>query len=232
MKKLLVLFCACCTVGRLFAAVPELEALVPAATGYEKIAVFNPLEWHRNGYVQNDAAKFKSAPVRVGYLLILTGASGEKQWVFAAMNGFAGAAAAADYLVPAQDGKSWQCFVEDLEVASNVAGVATGRFARGNVEIWNNDYFGNNSLKIPGAADNRIDFGDTRSPGGSYGSFQIHNFEKLQTVLSFSNFKAGAHCDLGIGNNPQEGGQPDWTFSGAGRNWQTAQLFIVGQFAK
>lgn len=231
MNRLLSWLCLCCTAAALFAAVPELETLVPAATGYNTIASFNPLTWRSKGYDFDVSERISEAPKRVGFLLVLTGESGEKQWAFASMKAFEGATSAADYLVPGAEGRIWQCYVENLEVASNVPGVATGRFVRGNVEIWGTDYSQGNSRKIPGASDGTFDFGDT--PGnrqGGYGSFQIHNFEKKQTIISFSNFSAGKSCDLGIGNCPS--GNMDWTFSGAGKNWKSAQLLIVGQFDK
>ena len=84
-----------------------------------------------------------------------------------------------------------------------------------------------NAKQIPGASDKTFDFGDRKSADGSYGSMQLHNYPEKQTVFSFSNLRAGANCDLGIGNNPS--GNPDWTFSKSGNKYKSAELFVVAQ---
>ena len=207
------------------AEVPELLKLVPEAKGYELIAKLNPLNWKAKGYAVNNTAKLSGDLTRVGYLLVLTGKDGKTSWVFTSMDAFA--KTADQVIVPTRKSKAYQCYVNNLEVAGNVAGLKTGKFDKGNIEFWGTNYGGNNAKKIPGAAQT-YDFGDQAVGNGNYGSMQVHNYLQKQTVFAFNHMDVNASCDLGIGNNPK--GQPDWTFSNAGKNYKNAELYIVGQF--
>ena len=71
--------------------------------------------------------------------------------------------------------------------------------------------------------------GDTRDPGGSYGTMQIHNHAtgSAQTLIAFNKWNDG-NSDVGVGNdNNNDGGQPDWTFS----NSFASGLFVAETFA-
>lgn len=210
------------------AEVPELLELVPEAKGYELIAKLNPTKWNREGYQIDRTEELAGDFKRIGYLLKLTDKQGKLQWAFAAMDAFTSDPAAAG--VPTPEAPAFQTYVENLEVAGNVEGLKTGRFEKGNIEIWGSNYGGQNAKQIPGAT-GKFDFGDAKAGNGNYGSLQVHNYLEKQTVIAFNNFNAGPNCDLGIGNNPSTDpkANPDWTFSGAGRNWQNAELFIVAK---
>lgn len=209
------------------AEVPELLELVPEAKGYELIAKFNPLRWRADGYQTDRSEQLSGDLKRIGYLVKLTAKNGETSWVFASMDAFTQVPALAG--VPSPDSQSFQQYVTNLEVAGNVAGVKTGKFEKGNIEIWGLNYGGNNAKNIPGAT-GKFDFGDSIATNGAYGSFQVHNYLEKQTVFAFNNFNAGPNCDLGIGNNPNEKGNPDWTFSKAGSKYKTAEIYVVGKF--
>ena len=56
---------------------------------------------------------------------------------------------------------------------------------------------------------------------------RVHNTAEKQTVFAFNNFNAGKNCDLGIGNNP--GGNPDWTFAGNAKKYNSPEIFIVAK---
>jgi cephalosporin-C deacetylase-like acetyl esterase len=218
------------------AEVPELTALVPGATGYELIAKVNPLEWSSRGCVVDRAEQLGGDLKRVGYLLKLTDQKDRLSWVFVAMDPFTPEISKLGVPTPGSD--VFQDYVTNLEVASNVASLKTGSFPKGNVEVWGCNYGGTNTKKIPGA-NGGLDFGDAPDANnkGSYGSLQIHNYLEKQVVFSFSNFNAGGTCDLGIGNNTEfparHGGSqtpnPDWTFSGSGKSYKSAELYIVGR---
>lgn len=208
-----------------YAEVPELTALVPEATGYELIARCDPRAWAKAGYQTDNTETLAGDLKRVGYLLKLTDQEGNLSWVFAAMDPFTDTIA--DIAVPASGGNAFQDYVNNLEVFSNVPGVKTGKFEKGNIEFWATNYVAANAKQIPGASDKTFDFGDRKSADGSYGSMQLHNYPEKQTVFSFSNLRAGANCDLGIGNNPS--GNPDWTFSKSGNKYKSAELFVVAQ---
>ena len=208
------------------AEVPELLELVPEAKGYELIAKLNPTRWAADGY-QIDRTEMLSGDLkRVGYLLKLTGNDGSMKWVFTAMDPFADTAV--KVAVPYPGSPTFQTYVTNLEVASNVEGVKTGTFEKGNVEFWGCNYAPGNRSKIPGASDKSFDFGDTPTGEASYGSMQVHNFQEKQTVFAFNKLRENRNCDLGIGNNPQ--GNPDWTFSSSGKNYKNAELYIVGKY--
>lgn len=57
---------------------------------------------------------------------------------------------------------------------------------------------------------------------------QVHNFQEKQTVFAFNHLGQNQNCDLGIGSSPQ--GHPDWTFTASGKNYSSAELYVVGQF--
>lgn len=171
---------------------------------------------------------------RVGYFLYLKPKNGGEQFVFVTMPPLDPNLAKLG--VPAKSsGARFQKQVSDVTVFSNVSGIETGTFADGfNVEFWDCNYAAPNAAGIPGANDQKFDFGDQMSTANSpgYGSLQIHNFAKKQTVLAFNNFAAGTGCDVGIGNNPAGNdnpagnNNPDWTFSKSAQNYSGGQLMI------
>jgi len=100
--------------------------------------------------------------------------------------------------------------VAGMNIFSNAAGVQTGAGLNGNLEFWSTNYIAANSASVPGASSSTYDFGDQPSPG-QWGSMQIHNPSKGQSLISFNHWgdSGGATLDLGIGNRPT--GEPDWT---------------------
>lgn len=178
-------------------------------------------------YDIDNSAKITDKIQKVTYLVKLVAKDGKVSWVSAAMAPFT--QNAAQLGVPVKSANAvFQTFVKELEVLSNVPGVQTGKIGNGNIEFWSDNYGQGNNKKIPGANDRAYDFGD--QCGGSkvgYGSMQIHNFNARQTIFAYNNFAAGSKADLGIGNQPVN--NPDWTFSGAAKNYQEATLYV---FAK
>ena len=213
----------------LSAAVPELEKLVPDAKGYELIYQFSPIAGVRSaGYKQDNSDALSGTLKRIGYLLKLTDKQGKETWVYAEMDPFTQDL----YKVGVPNASSGviQTYVNNLKVASNVPGVATGTFEKGNIEFWQGNYGGGNGQKIPGAS-GKYDFGDApdRTNNTGYGSMQVHNYLKKQTVFAF-NSHGTPNCDLGIGNNPNPKGHPDWTFQPTGNKYKSAEMYVVGKF--
>ncbi len=207
--------------------VPELKNFVPAY-------IFDPTNpkmsdgGKKMTYAIDYSPDFAGKKIkRVAYYLALTPNEGEAQYVFAAMDTFS--PNVRELGVPAFDvGKRFQQNVKNLVVKSNVPGVENGTFAEGNIEFWECNYGKENRTKVPGASEQAYDFGDTvasdrRDVG--YGSMQVHNFEKKQTVFSFNNFRSGKNADVGIGNQPK--GEPDWTFSGSAKNYKNGVMIIA-----
>ncbi|MDD5727774.1 MAG: acetylxylan esterase [Victivallales bacterium] len=212
------------------AEVPELEKLVPGAKAYELIYQFNPLKYSSVGYQVDNAESYVGTLKRIGYLLKLTDKAGKTTWVFTSMDPFT-----QDLLkvgVPCSAAGVFQTYVNNLEVAGNASGLKTGKFEKGNIEFWSNNYGPNNAVKIPEASSKEFDFGDvvdTKHVNG-HGSMQIHNYLQKQTVFSFNCPRAGRNCGIGIGNNETGKGHPDWTFSKSGALLKNAEMYVVGQF--
>lgn len=210
------------------ADVPELLELVPDAKGYELIYKFNPLDYAANGYQVDNGESYSGTLKRIGYLLKTTDNQGKSTWVFAAMDSFSQDLNQVG--VPNSASGIVQTYVNNLEVAGNSPEVKTGKFEKGNIEFWPNNYGGGNVKNIPGATD-AYDFGDAPGqPTVGYGSMQVHNYLEKQTVFAYNKMSGGKSCDLGIGSNTAPGKHPDWTFSQSGNNYKSAVMLVVGQF--
>ena len=177
-------------------------------------------------YTVDNSSKVAGKIQRVIYLAKLVANDGTVSWMSAAMAPFT--QNAAQLGVPVKSaGATFQTIVRDLEVQTNVPGVQTGKIGDGNIEFWPHNYAQKNAKNIPGASDATFDFGDARNNDGRYGSMQIHNFLEKQTVFAYNNFTTGGNADLGIGNQPEK--NPDWTFSGAARNYKQAMLYVLAE---
>lgn len=148
---------------------------------------------------------------RIGYLVELTNASGEERNVFVALNAFT--KDVKKIAIPTfASGASFQEQVTGLEVYSNVAELAAGKFEKGNIEFWPDNYAADNSASVPGASQDVYDCGDSKFvPVDGYGSMQVHNFGKGQTIFAINHWRTGAGADIGIGNS--QGQTKDWTFT-------------------
>ncbi len=183
-------------------------------------------------YTVDDSAKFAGKKIkRLGYFMGLTTKAGDMSYVFVSLDPFT--QDIKKIAVPMADTQAvFQQKVANLNVKSNVEGVATGTVPEGNIEFWPNNYGVGNAANIPGAANNLYDFGDvinTQSQVG-YGSMQIHNYAASQTIFAFNNFRSGKNADVGIGNQPA-GAQkhPDWTFSKSAQGYDKGILAVLVQ---
>ena len=175
-------------------------------------------------YITDNSAAVKGRITRVTYLAELVGKDGNRQFVCVSMDPFT--TNAGQLGVPVKSANAeFQTQVSNLNIATNVPGVSTGKVAEGNIEFWPNNYGGRNLMKIAGADDKTYDFGDEKSsPQVGYGSMQIHNTGAKQTIFAYNNFSAGGNADLGIGSQPT--GNPDWTFSKAAGKYAKATLYV------
>jgi sialate O-acetylesterase len=211
------------------------DTLVPEGKNFKLLYSFDPTNPQLSGdktqlvYKTDKSREIIGKIKRVGYFLYLKPKDGKEQFVFVTTPpqeqnlGKLG--------VPVKStGVRLQKQISDVTVYSNVSGVETGTFADGcNLEFWDCNYGQPNTANIPGASAEKFDFGDEMSTGNSpgYGSMQIHNFAKKQTIFAFNNFGVGNGCDVGIGNNPADQGHPDWTFSKSAQNYSGGQLMIL-----
>ncbi len=168
---------------------------------------------------------------RVAYYIELQTAQGGLQYAWASMDAFTDDAGKIG--VPtAASGAIFQQPLTNLNVVSNVAGVATGTGIAGQIEFWPTNYETANAVGVPGASGAVYDFGDSRSAGGRYGSMQIHNADAAQTVFAFNNWGSALppadpaqHIDVGIGNGT--GAHPDWTFSRNGGSYRVKSVQVL-----
>ncbi len=124
-------------------------------------------------------------------------------------------------------GADFQQNVANLDVFSNVKGIATGTGLNGgNIEFWPNNYDKPNAANVPNAAGDVFDFGDQRTdPADGYGSMQVHNHDAKQTLFAINHWREGAHADVGIGNQGKD--NPDWTFAGNAGSYRVMRLRVL-----
>ena len=107
-------------------------------------------------------------------------------------------------------GVSLQTYVTNLVYRSNHPGVGNGSSPRGFIEFFRGQYNERNVLNVPGARNDRYDWGDNiTNPDGAYGSMQVHDIARGVTLLAYNRWRGGEQ-DLGIGNRP-DFGHTDWT---------------------
>ena len=127
-------------------------------------------------------------------------------------------------------GATFQQYVANMNVASSLAGIVVGtNIQGGNLEFWPGNYESPNSAGVPNASDTLYDWGDNPTPG-NYGSMQIANPAASQELICFNHWGGvGGFTEVGIGNNPDPSGNPDWTFSGDGASYtiKTLQAYVV-----
>ncbi|WP_433347933.1 sialate O-acetylesterase [Micromonospora sp. CA-111912] len=169
---------------------------------------------------------------RVGYCLELTGPAGPK-WVWTALEPFT--ADARRLGPPGRDGRIVRQRVNDVEVATNVAGLSTGTGLPGYLEMWPNSYGPGSSGQVSGASGARYDADDDVFPAVGYGSFQVHLVGGTrpspvapQTVLAVNGFTSNAApLSLGIGTAP--GDRPDWTFAANATEFTQRRLTVYAR---
>ncbi|MGL4593393.1 MAG: sialate O-acetylesterase [Thermoguttaceae bacterium] len=212
----------------------KFDVLVPNCKQYQVVYNFDP----SRPVLLNDRTKFeyrtdKSSDLvgkvkRVGYFLMLKAKDAPEQFIFVTTPPISQELNKLGVPVKST-GVRWQQNISDVTVASNVPGIETGSFADGcNIEFWECNYAAPNKANVPGASGEKFDFGDemTSNVSPGYGSMQIHNFAKKQTLFAFNNFGAGNNCDLGIGNCPT-GDNTDWTFRANAASYEKAQFMIL-----
>ena len=127
-------------------------------------------------------------------------------------------------------GAVFQQPVTNLDVASSVVGMVTGTNLVGNLEFWPYNYTAGNALGVANASDTLFDWGDTLDRGGYHGSMQLANAAASQELFCFDNWGGnGGTAALGIGNNPDPAGNPDWTFAANADTYavKTIQVYVL-----
>lgn len=169
---------------------------------------------------------------RVGYFMELIPQGGSRQWIWVAMDAFAGEAKRLG--VPtAESGVLFQTAVKNLSVISNVAGVTNGEGFDGNLEFWPHNYGPMNAAEVPGASGEVWDFGDAPLPPvAGYGSMQVHHPSAKETLFAVNQWRGGPAADLGIGNSSADPRTRDWTFAANAGSFETARLRVFVRKAR
>jgi sialate O-acetylesterase len=204
-----------------------LELKVPEAKQYQLVYDLDLGKLGPNlSYDVDNRSKITRPFDRIAYFLELSGKDNKPQFLYVSMDAFT---QALDMIgVPTVAcGARFQQNVANLDVYSNVRGIATGTGLQGgNIEFWPNNYSPANDSKVPNASGEVYDFGDQPSdPPDGYGSMQVHNHVARQTLFALNHWKEGSHADLGIGNQPS--GSPDWTFAANAGNYQSKRLRVL-----
>ncbi len=170
---------------------------------------------------------------RVAYYMELTTATGTS-WVYTSMDAFTTSVTATGLPHAVNNPVSFQQAVSNLTVFSNVTGVQTGSFDRGQIEMWHNSYTAANAVASFAASASNYDWGDTMSATASgYGSFQIHNPGAKQAVLCYNRWAASTTTNDDVGIGPftgtvvTNGTQPDWTFAANSANYTSRKLVVL-----
>jgi sialate O-acetylesterase len=206
-----------------------LDSLVPEAKAYDLVYSFdigNQGTNKKTAQYRVDRAQEINAFDRVGYCLVLQKENASPQYVWVSMDPFANEATKLG--VPtASLGETWQQWVNNVTIVTNVTGLKSGAGLKAYLEFWPNNYSPSNSSQIPGASEEAFDFGDTpASPFEGYGSMQVHIPAEKQTVFAINNWSTGPKTEVGIGNCPK--GNPDYTFSGiCAEQYQIKRLFVL-----
>ena len=210
---------------------------VPESANYTTVYQLNiPADGKFNDdpipYSVDDSANIDFTFDRVAYHLELKKSNEERIWVFVS---FPSLTMHADELgVPTfASGIVFNQLLSDVQIESNHPNLTSmGNIDTGVIEFWGTNYATPNSNAIPNADGSLYDFGDAQSGTDSagYGSMQIHDYESGESLFSYNAWgyaSGGAGDDLGIANNPDSSGHPDWTFSQNCGDYEVKTLTVM-----
>ena len=216
----------------------DLESSMTVNNGNYGDMTVNTVTYNRIHGVNNSKALSQFAYSRVAYCLELVAKDTHAtNWVWTAFDWQDDNFAKID--IPTVAGGSMAMRVANLEVKSNVGGIATGSsIATGNIEFTPYNYWTPNGNygddnKIPGASEDTCDFGDLFYADGHYGCMPVHNYGAAQTIWAVNTFNGGSNDNpeigIGIGNNSSNVGFPDWTNTTTGNLYEKMTLYVMIQ---
>ncbi len=183
-------------------------------------------------YSIDDSATIDFTFDRVAYHLELQKPNEDRIWVFVSFPSLS--TDASELGIPTfASGVVFNQLLTDVEIQSNhpnLTGLSS--IDTGVIEFWGSNYGTSNGNAVPGANGSLYDFGDIQSTADTagYGSMQIHDYESGETLFAYNAWgygSGGAGDDLGIGNNPDSSGNPDWTFSQNCGNYELKTLTVM-----
>ncbi len=187
-------------------------------------------DWNAKGdamYDLDDARFFEGGFDRVAYLFELVNGGATTQYVWTAMDAFTPNVRRLGIPLKSK-GYIFQQMVSNLDVKSNVSSITSGSFENGNIEFWPSDYNQANAAGVPNANAGTYDFGDARSnESAGYGSFQVHNAGEKQVLFAINHWGSDGNAPcVGIGNQPYNTSNLDWTFADNAGNFVSRRLRV------
>ena len=166
---------------------------------------------------------------RVAYYLELEKPNEGRTWVFVS---FPSITTHADEVgVPTfNSGIVHNQLLTDVEIQSNHPNLSTlGVIDTGVIEFWGTNYGTSNDLGVPNGDGSKYDFADAQYSVNSagYGSMQVHDYESGQTLFAYNAWGGSNIDDLGIGSNPDQEKDPDWTFASNAAEYSLKSMTIL-----
>ena len=166
---------------------------------------------------------------RVAYYLELEKPNEGRTWVFVS---FPSITMHADELgVPTfNSGIVHNQLLTDVEIQSNHPNLSSlGVIDTGVIEFWGTNYGTSNDLGVPNGDGSKYDFADAQYSVNSagYGSMQVHDYESGQTLFAYNAWGGSNIDDLGIGSNPDQEENPDWTFATNAAEYSLKSMTIL-----
>ncbi len=167
---------------------------------------------------------------RVAYYIELVDSSNNTTWVYASMDAFTTVAKELGLPHNVDNPVLHQQVVENLNLVTNVTGLATGTSLDGAVvEMWPSNYSPARGPHFYAGSGVTFDWDDSGASANTagYGSFQLHNPISNQVVFAYNRWgvSGGANDDIGIGS--QSSGNPDYTSSATAGNYTTRKIVIL-----
>ncbi|MDA8623220.1 hypothetical protein N9L38_03010 [Candidatus Poseidoniales archaeon] len=166
---------------------------------------------------------------RVAYYLELEKPNEARTWVFVS---FPSITMHADELgVPTfNSGIVHNQLLTDVEIQSNHPNLSSlGVIDTGVIEFWGTNYGASNDLGVPNGDGSKYDFADAQysSNSAGYGSMQVHDYESGQTLFAYNAWGGSNIDDLGIGSNPDQEEDPDWTFASNAAEYTLKSMTVL-----
>ena len=177
-----------------------------------------------------DGTKDAGAFTRVAYVMELENEKGLVDWAMASFDAFS--KKPADLGVPCAKGTCFQGPVAKLTVRSNLLAIKELTDAAGGVmEFYSSNYGQGSAIPGVGGNDKLYDYNDSpaKAADPGYGAMQIHDVQNKTTIFAYNNLDGmvGGLPDIGLGNNPAAGGNPDWTFAHNAGSYRVRKLTIL-----
>ncbi len=202
---------------------PDFLSLISIDEDYELVYELDLSKLQNKITYSTDNSAEVSGFDRIGYLIELESETTGSQKLFVSMDAFTDDVS--KIAVPQFSADAFfQQPVKGVESYSTVSSLNREGF-EGNIEFWSGNYATQNTASVPGASGSIYDIGDSMGePLNGYGSMQVHDTARKQTLFAINHWGAGAGADIGIGNS--SGTHRDWTFSSNAGSYSAKSLKV------